>query len=173
MKMPIAAFISVWLGLICAILVFPLCLIGYFEEHEIGFIIAAVLVPLLGVIFFGYVLMRERVHRRHIKLWCADAVEKKAIGTIEYYPMPNSGLFHYRENHYRLIVEFSYKGHPKKFYSRDVGKGNFDTFFCNKKIICLHRRILNNYEGDIKILYSPKYNKVLLVRREMPEFEVQ
>ena len=104
-----------------------------------------VVITLIG--FFAYLVMRNEKARKEIYLWLDDAVELKAYSkkTGEYQPKAFSGYV------YKIKIEFKYNGKRYSYFSRNRNDGYSDYW-------------LYFLDQQVDILYSPKYEEVMILR---------
>ena len=136
-------FIAVIMGIMIAF--------GLFEIGA-GEIMTLVLISFFGILFFSVLLciwIKDSRLKRKVKVWSEDSVKIKAILT-------KKGMTQALQNPYQIIVHFSFddKSFDEESETSNFVKG-FDKFFIN---------YYNQCGGKCEILYSPKYNQVMLCR---------
>ena len=161
-------------GLLCskAFIIFMWALIGFgclclivfavatFVAEEPLLVLAVTLCPLFFCSIGGYFLIRESRHCAVIKLWCEDAVEHVAYTEKVLCMSP--------EWSYILKVKVNYKNEKYVYFSNSQEKSPFDSFFLKGRIY--HGKMVAKYgDGKVKILYSPKYEKIMFLKSEQPK----
>ena len=116
------------------------------ENSIIWYVAGGVMViALIGLLV--YLAMRNERARKEIYLWLDDAVELKAYlrKTGEYQPETFS------EYVYKIKIEFKYNGKRYSYFSRCNGDGysHYWLYFLDQQV---------------DILYSPKYEEVMILR---------
>lgn len=143
--------------------------VGAIAAKEPLLIIAVILCPLLYCSLGGYFLIREREHIKLIELWCEDAVEHVAY-TEKVYCVNDQILYTKNNQPYILKVKVNYKNQKHTYFSLSNEKSAFDSFFL--KNCSYHGKMVAKYGGGkVKILYSPKYNKVMFLKGEKPKID--
>lgn len=143
--------------------------IGAIAAKEPLLIIAVILCPLFYCSFGGYFLIREREHIKLIELWCQDAVEHVAYTEKVY--CENAQILYTKNNQpYILKVRVNYKNQKQTYFSMSKENSPFNSFFL--KSCSYHGKMVDEYGGgEVKILYSPKYNKVMFLKGEKPKID--
>lgn len=142
-------------------------------------LLAVVLFPLFFWFFGGYFLIRERQHNNLIKLWSEDAVELVAYiekvycesARMRTYNGTAAILLNPKYNQpYILKVKVKYRNQKHTYFSMQKQKSPFDSFFL--KGCSYHGKMVAEYgDGKVKILYSPKYDKVMFLQGEKPKID--
>ena len=142
-------------------------------------LLAVVLFPLFFGGFGGYFLIREHKHNSVIRLWCEDAIVHVAY--IEKVYCESAQMRHYNgtagillnpkyNQPYILKVKIKYKDEKHTYFSMQKQKSPFDSFFL--KGCSYHGKMVADYGGGkVKILYSPKYDKVMFLKGEKPKID--
>jgi hypothetical protein len=106
----------------------------------------------VGILFFlcgGIMLLRDVLLKRKIRLWLQDAVELKAhsqkFDTQASFPTFNFCYI-------KIFISFSYNHKKMSRYSGDKSHSGYDTVFYKYA------------DKDIDILYSPKYDEVMILK---------
>lgn len=153
-------------------------LAGTIAAKEPLLILAVVLSPLFFCSVGGYFLVRERNHNKVIELWCEDAVELVAYtdkvycenARMPYYTKGAVFLNPKYNQPYILNVKVKYKNEKHSYFSMSKEKRIFDSFFL--KHCTYHGKMVAEYGGGkIKILYSPKYDKIMFLKGEYPKID--
>ena len=122
------------------------------------------ILPLLSIPVAVYVIFYYHKLSAQIKLWLQDVVELNAksveIGTYKY------DVAMSRVNKQKIQVSFVYNGNKVTMYSGMPGYEK--TYAHNTKAGYegIFRKFANKY---IKILYSPKYNQVLILNDKIKQ----
>ena len=115
---------------------------------------------LLPIIFLFLILRNEKI-RKEIKLWLQDAVELGAFCEIllsDHTDTPLlDAIFSLPPSKAKIRVKFKYNG---KHYSKDSGYKNKNGEFKND-----YQAVWVKYaDKSINILYSPKYDEVIVLK---------
>lgn len=148
--------ILLWVGLICSIILIPNLIVLYFVEKEIFLIYLMVILPLLVGIVSILSLHHDKLHTKNIGIWLIGSVILTAETQIVY---EKTAFRSYR----KLQVTFEYNNEIKQLTSRRKVKDQFDSLLCNPKNALQYDTMVSRWgKRKIKILYSPKYDKVML-----------
>ena len=125
-------------------------------------LLAVTLFPLFFWSLGGYFLVRESKHNQIIKLWCEDAVEHIAY---------TEKVMCMSEVNYNILkVKVNYKNEKHVYFSNSQEKSPFNSFFLKWR--SYHGKMVADYGGGkVKILYSPKYDKVMFLKGEYPKID--
>ncbi|MCH5151277.1 MAG: hypothetical protein J1F65_01310 [Clostridiales bacterium] len=137
-------------------------------------LLAVTLFPLFFCSFGGYFIIRERCHNNVIKLLCQDAVEIVAYTEKVYCESARMRTYNgaafillnpkYNQP-YILKVKVKYRTEKHIYFSNAKENSPFDSLFL--KGCSYHGKMVEDYgDGKVKILYSPKYDKVMFLKDE-------
>lgn len=178
MRLTLAFTRFMWTLIVLGVVCFIVGVIAIFTENEPLFILFATLPTLVFWCFGGYYIIRERRHADVIKLWCEDAVELDAFTEkvcCEAARKRSYGksliLLNPKYNQpYILKVKIKYKNIKHTYFSLSRDKSPFDSFFL--RYWTYHGKMVAEYGGGkVKILYSPKYDKVMFLIDAKPKID--
>ena len=170
----IMLWVLVAFGWICLIIFTVATIVA----NELLLLLAATLFPLFFWSLGGYFLVRERRHNDLIKLWREDSVELVAYTERVYCESAmmrtygRGGILLESKNNqpYILKVKVKYANQKHTYFSLTREKSSFDTFFL--KSYSYHGKMVSEYGGGkVKILYSPRYGKVMFLSDEKPKVD--
>ncbi len=137
-------------GLVNCILLFAVAINELMEDDLGGMVVLLASGLLFGIMGVALFVIQKRIKSK-IDLWLADAVELEAFCTFS-----NDYVRHFNGS-IKIVVEFDYEGISM---NRVSGKHQYTTFGSSEDG---YSRFFRRYvDKKIKILYSPKYNQVMI-----------